>query len=65
MPKNPKLGKPHPYIPGLYYILPDTPAQQLWPYLRDRRTTPAPKAEGKLLSDAKRGAVSPLDGRGK
>jgi hypothetical protein len=47
--KPPKLGKPHPYVPGLYYILPDTPAEQLWPYLRDRRTTPAPKVEGNVF----------------
>jgi hypothetical protein len=62
MPKHPKLGAPHPLIPGLYRTLPTTAAEQIYPYLRDRRpSTPAP-AQGKRLSDAERGSVSPLGG---
>lgn len=60
--KNPKLGKPHPTIPHLYYILPTTAAGQVYPYLRSSMK-PAPKsAQSKLLPDAARGSCSPLGG---
>jgi hypothetical protein len=63
MPKNPKLGKPHPTIPHLYRVLPTTAAGQVYPYLRSSMK-PAPKAQSKegLLSDATRGSCSPLGG---
>ena len=55
-----KAPERHPYIPGLIRIMPTTAAEQLWPYLRDRRpSTPTAKAtaQGTLLSDAKRGCI--------
>jgi hypothetical protein len=63
MPKNPNLGARHPTIPHLYRTLPTTAAGQVYPYLRSMQ--PAPKAEQSkeaLLSDATRGAQSPLGG---
>jgi hypothetical protein len=59
-----RLKERHPTIPGLVR-LPRTAAQDLYPYLRTERAT-APRAKqqiGRLLSNAARGATSPLGGQ--
>jgi hypothetical protein len=41
-----------------------TPLQRMWPTAsRKQPDPPLPRAEGIVLTDAQRGAVSPLDGR--
>jgi hypothetical protein len=56
------MREKHPVIPHLSRAR--TPATDLWPWLRRERSMPRAKQQGGLLSDAKRGAISPLGGVG-
>jgi hypothetical protein len=55
------MREKHPVIPHLSRVR--TPATDLWPWLRRERSMPRAKQQNGLLSNAKRGATSPLDGR--
>jgi hypothetical protein len=60
-----KAGDKHPAVPGLVRKR-GSAAKELYPYLRSGLAVlPGGLVMAKMLSDAARGSVSPLDGRAK